>query len=187
MKLAKAGQGLPNFEKMFIKNVMVPMVRTLFTFDIAILLLKREVKIIKNLVKDIKKEDLKKRVLIDRAFGIEDNSRDFSISMVLEHLTIVGFGIKEVIKTLSLEKEFPNDIKIENVKPHANKDGSLDEFLFCMQEYILFMKTLHKKQSKSTKAHPWFVEFNNFDWVVFLYLHTFIHRRQIESIKKALR
>jgi len=38
-----------------------------------------------------------------------------------------------------------------------------------------------------TKAHPWFVKFNNFDWNNFMFMHTFIHRRQIQAILNELK
>jgi hypothetical protein len=38
-----------------------------------------------------------------------------------------------------------------------------------------------------TKAHPWFVNFNNSDWACFMFMHTFIHRRQIQAIIKDLK
>ncbi|MDN5078760.1 hypothetical protein PJV89_10945 [Aliarcobacter butzleri] len=34
MKLKPPGTGLPNFEKLFIKNVLVPSIRILITWDI---------------------------------------------------------------------------------------------------------------------------------------------------------
>ena len=48
MKLQKPGSGLPNIERLFIKNFFVPILRTFFTWNIALFLLKREVSIIKN-------------------------------------------------------------------------------------------------------------------------------------------
>ncbi|MDN5077080.1 hypothetical protein PJV89_01650 [Aliarcobacter butzleri] len=44
--------------------------------------------------------------------------------MVLEHLEIAGNKVKDVIEALSLEKEFEEEIKIENVKPKQNVDRS---------------------------------------------------------------
>ena len=41
MKLKPPGAGLPNLEKLFIKNVLVPSVRILITWDIALFLLQR--------------------------------------------------------------------------------------------------------------------------------------------------
>jgi hypothetical protein len=158
------------------------------TWDIALVLLKREIKIIKNLVDSLEDKDLlQKQIIIDRTFAIEDDSRKFSINMVLEHLTIAGKALQYVIDELSHEREVKIEIKIENVKPQDNKENQLEEFLAFYYNYFEYIKNHNKKQSKAKKQHPWFVEFNNFDWSIFIYMHTFIHRRQIESIIESLK
>lgn len=186
MKLEKPGTGLPTLERLVIKNIFVPILRIFFTWEIALYLLKREVKLIEKLVLDIPKELCTKQVIIDRTFAIEDDTRQFSINMVLEHLTIANSLVMEGINTLSQEKEIEGEIKIEDVKPYENKADQIDEFLSFQKSYFEFMDKLPKKQSKSTKKHPWFIEFNNCDWSIFIYMHTFIHRRQIEAIIKKL-
>lgn len=182
MILEKPGAGLPNIERLFIKNILVPFVRIFFTWDIALLLIKREVNIIKKLVNSLPKYKLQQQPIIDRTFAIEDDTRQFSINMVLEHLTIAGTGLMYVISSLSKEEEFTKDITIQGVKPYKNKENQIDEFSEFYKKYYHFIKNLPKKQSKITKKHPWFVEFNNFDWNIFIYMHTFIHRRQIQAI-----
>lgn len=186
MRLAKAGDGLPKFERLVIKYFLVPLVRIFFTWDIVLIYLKREVSLIEKLVQKVDSEFLTKQLIIDRTFAIEDDSRRYSINMVLEHLSITGNGVKDVIKALSNEKEYPNPLTIEGVKPHDNKKDQLKEFLEFYKSYFEFIENLSKNYSKATKKHPWFCEFNNFDWSVFMFMHTFIHRRQIEAIIKSL-
>ncbi|MEA3492313.1 MAG: hypothetical protein U9R27_10480 [Campylobacterota bacterium] len=129
MELEKPGDGLPKMEQLFIKNILVPMVRVFFTWDIALLLLKREVKIIKNLVTPLTNEQCTRQVIIDRAFAIEDDTRQFSVNLALEHLTITGSALMGVIHALSKEREFKKSITIEGVKPHENKTEQLEGFL----------------------------------------------------------
>lgn len=186
MKLQKPGMGLPEIERLSIKNILVPTVRVLFTWNIALYFLKKEIKTIKALVEKIPREKCVKQVIIDRTFAIEDDTRQFSINMVLEHLTIAGSAVMMVIKTLSDEKEFKKEITIEGVKPKENKLNQLDEFLAFYENYFQYIQKHSKKYSKMRKKHPWFVNFNNFDWSVFMFMHTFIHRRQIEAIIKKL-
>jgi len=187
MKFGKAGAGLPELERLFIRLFLVPIVRIVMNWTISRLLIKREVKIIKKLLSNISTKKLQQKMSIDRTFAIEDNSRQFSVNEVLEHLVIAGTLVKEVIESLSQEKEVDFDIKIENVKPKENKENQLEYFLEFYQDYDKFIKDLPKKQSKMTKAHPWFVKFNNFDWNNFMFMHTFIHRRQIQAILKELK
>jgi len=182
MKFGKAGAGLPEVERSFIRTILVPAVRVLFTWNIARILIKREVNIINKLVTNIPQDKLQQKMAIDRTFAIEDNSRQFSVNEVLEHLIIAGGVVKDVIDTLSKEQDVKFDIKIEDVKPKDNRTNQLKEFLKFYNSYDEFIKQLPKKQSKKTKAHPWFVRFNNFDWNIFMFMHTFIHRRQIQAI-----
>ena len=51
MKLAPAGSGLPNVERLFIKNLLVPTIRIFITWDIALFLLQRELKIIDKILR----------------------------------------------------------------------------------------------------------------------------------------
>jgi hypothetical protein len=187
MKFEKVGAGLPEKERLFIRLFLVPIVRITMNWTISRLLIKREVKIIKKLLNNISNKQLQQKMSIERTFAIEDNSRQFSVNEVLEHLVIAGSLIKDVIETLSQEKEVCFDIKIENVKPKENKENQLEDFLKFYQNYNDFIIHLPKKQSKMTKAHPWFVKFNNFDWNNFMFMHTFIHRRQIEAILSELK
>ncbi|XOB60848.1 hypothetical protein ACMC56_09530 [Campylobacterota bacterium DY0563] len=187
MKLQEAGAGLPTIERLFIKTILVPGVRTLCTWNMAAFLLKRELKIIKKLVSKVDKEKLTQKVIIDRVFAIEDHTRQFSINMVLEHLVIAGSLMKNIIETLSKEENFIEDVKIQNVKPNKNIVDEYTEFEIFYNNYLDFIKRLPKKQSKMKKRHPWFINFNNYDWSVFMFMHTFIHRRQIEAIIKELK
>ncbi|MFA6742081.1 MAG: hypothetical protein WCR78_11410 [Arcobacteraceae bacterium] len=182
-----SGAGLPQIERLFIKRVLVPSIRIVCTWNIALYMIKREVNIIEKLIKSFDEETLQKRVLIKRAFAIEDHSRDYSINMTLEHLRIAGTNIMSVIDALSNEKEFPEDITIQAVKPKDNRKDEADFFFHFMKTYEEYIKKHKKNYSKKTKKHPWFVNFNNFDWSCFMYMHTFIHRRQIQAIIKELK
>jgi hypothetical protein len=106
--------------------------------------------------------------------------------MVIEHLCITGRKATDVITALSQEREYNEIVTIAGVKPFANRFGTLDDFKTFIDEYKTFFTTLPKRHSKMTKPHPWFYSYNNFDWNAFMYMHTLIHRRQIQSIIKTL-
>ena len=140
MNKYKAGAGLPNLERLVIKYFLVPNVRLLFTWKLSLFFINREVKIIKKLLENVKKEDLQKRVFIERAFAIEDHSRDYSINMTLEHLRITGTAIMSVIDTLSNEQEVTQEITIEAVKPKDNSNTEPEQFFSFMEKYDFFIK-----------------------------------------------
>lgn len=186
MKTAKAGAGLPDFERLFVKYILIPISRTFLGWDSSLKLLKKEVELIENMIKDIPKEKLQERVKINRVFGIEEHSSNYSVNMTLEHLSIVTNAVIFVIDTLSKEQTIDKKIKIEAVKPSQNRSNENDKFFETMKKYSIFIEKHPKKISQTTKAHPWFVEFNNKEWATFTFIHTFVHRRQIEAIIKGL-
>ena len=187
MNNAKPGGGLPILEQLSLKYILVPLGKRVFTWESALKMFHKEVKCIEKLVKEIEEEKCQKRVMIERVFGIEDHSRDYSINMVIEHLNIVGYNIMGVIYKLSKEESVNKEIKIENVKPHGSVEDELNKFLTFSRVYNSFIEKLPKRKSKMTKAHPWFVELNNIDWSIFMAIHTFVHRRQIEAIIQRLK
>lgn len=187
MKLQKPGAGLPKIENLVIKRLFIPMLRVLITWGIALFLLKREVKIIEKLLKSLSVEERTKQAIIDRTFAIEDDTRRYSVNMTLEHLCIAGETVFNVIKSLSKEEEYKEKVTIEGVKAFENNNNQLEDFLIFYNKYFLYIKEHNKKQSSKTKAHPWFINFNNYDWSVFMYMHTFIHRRQIQAIIKEIK
>ena len=187
MNQAKPGGGLPRLEQLSLKYILVPLGKRVFTWESALKMFHNEVKRIEKLLKEVEEAKCRERVMIDRVFGIEDHSRDYSITMVIEHLNIVGYGIMSVIDRLSNEESVDEAIKIENVKPQGSTENELDRFLAFSRVYNSFIEKLPKRKSKMTKAHPWFVELNNMDWSIFMAIHTFVHRRQIEAILQRLK
>lgn len=187
MVQGKPGDGLPRGEFLLIRLLLIPMVRTFFTWHVAFWLFKREARIIISLLEQLEEEERLRQVVIDKTFAIEDHSRQFSLNMVIEHLCITGRKVMGIITALTEEREFTEVVTIEGVKPFENRSGTLEDFKLFIDEYKIFFTALPKHQSTMTKPHPWFRSFNNFDWNAFMYMHTFIHRRQIESILKALK
>lgn len=187
MQLGKPGEGLPSWELILIRRLLIPLVRIFFTWRIGHFLFQSEVKKIARLIRKVPHTDQQRQVIIDKTFAIEDHTRQFSVNMVAEHLTIAGRGIMGIIATLSQEQPFERPVTIEGVKPFENKPDQIGEFEAFAKEYAAFFKALPKHHSKMTSPHPWFMQFNNFDWAAFMYMHTFIHRRQIQAIIKKLK
>lgn len=180
--LQPPGSGLPTFENAVLKNVLIPLSRLFFGWKSARVWLNRELDSIEKMVNNLSEEALNKRVLIDHIIGIEDDTRDWSVALVIEHLANVNTGIIQVIKSLSEEKPFDAPVTIPGVKP-GSRTVSIAELRQITKDFESFVP--QNRNSKTTKAHPWFVEFNNKDWNTFLAVHTWVHKRQIQAILKA--
>jgi len=182
--LQPPGAGLPKIEKAFIKYLLVPLARYALGWKSARIWLDHEMRCITEMLAPLSQEQYRQRILIDHHLGIEDDTRDWSVSMVIEHLIIVDTGIIKVIKTLGKEERVDQEIRIEDVKPHQGA-GTLSELQLLLDDYRCYLPP--KRNSHMTKAHPWFVEFNDREWHTFLAIHTWVHKRQIKAILTKLK
>ena len=138
----------------------------------------------------VSEADLLKPVLVDPMPGLEDSSRYWSISMALEHLTIVGTQMEALIGELSKGRVPEQKVDIAKVKPLGSMSAQEARLKFeswaqGASERIL--KISNAKTSSVSKTHPWFGPFNSLQWQWLLTQHQAIHLKQIRNIKKGLR
>ena len=181
--LQAAGSGLPKYEKFFVQNILLPLCRVFLGWKSSKRWFDYELATIRKMIENLSRDALEKRVLINHFFGIEDDTRDWSIALVIEHITVVNAGIIEVIKTLSKEEAHLSEVSIQAVKPD-NRGLTLNHLEKIVKEYESFIP--QTRNSKMTKSHPWFTGLNNRDWHTFLAIHTWVHKRQIKAILKQL-
>lgn len=107
-------------------------------------------------------------VLIDRITGIKDSSRYWSVFMVLDHLRIVDEGITLIVTTLTSERLFPQEVRIQDVKPNlASGPETIDRFLQTARGYESTVISLGTLGQTTRHAHPWFGPMTAHDWQPF--------------------
>jgi len=183
-KLEKAGKGLPKIDAIFLKHIGFPILKTFISWDNAFKFFEYEGRKILNLVKDLPKDKLFKKVLIPKIFGIEDNSRYYSPAMVLWHLIYVGECLQEGIVNLSKNEKINFTVKIENFKPFVEIDEDIvEKYENFLNNYRKFIETnVENKYINNCHSHPWFGCLNPHQWLVMSAVHQMVHARQIKKI-----
>ena len=130
------------------------------------------------------------RVLIRRIQGIEDSSRHWSVAMTVEHLNIVGFGIRRIIAGLRQGQAPAKAARVEDVKPRGELPPA--------EVRATFVRLLTEAAASDATEppippgtgvrapHPWFGPIDAYRWHCLLGIHQRIHRRQIEAIRAGL-
>lgn len=176
------GAGLPWLEtklaKVGFKILCMLKKREYFTGQFA-----AEADLINGLIDNSSDDELGERVLIDRIVGIEDSSRNWSVWMTLEHLSIVNLGMTEIIENLvNNNKDLPK-VSVADVKP---SDGatfeSKNKFNLSVKSTIARVSRLRSLKKSRKHHHPWFGELDASQWHALLSVHMKIHRNQIEKI-----
>ncbi|MFO0700026.1 MAG: hypothetical protein U0236_12420 [Nitrospira sp.] len=126
-------------------------------------------------------------VLIDRITGIEDSSRYWSVFMVLDHVRIVDEGITLIVTTLTTDRLFPQEVRIQDVKPNPTSGAeTIARLLSIVHNYESTVTRLGTLGWTTRHAHPWFGPMTAHDWHCLAAVHHWVHRRQLERIVEKL-
>lgn len=189
-KLAPPGAGIPLPQKLLLRFFVRPFVAARTPWEVSEKNFNRiNEKILKEL-EGLTDEQLATRILVPPQKGLEDSSRYWSITMVLEHLVIVSVPMMELIPALSKGYTPPGEADTARVKPHLNVDHHQTLPLFKKMISDGFKKLnaeiRHPAHSTARFLHPWFGGMNAQEWYWLLAMHHGLHLKQIREIKKRL-
>ena len=186
--LGEAGGGLSRGRAFFLRHIGFPFLNSILAWEKALDIFENEGKKIISLSRNVPEESLFERVLVPKLFGLEDNSRYYSVAMVLRHLLTVGNALQTRVPLLSQGEKLEKEVLIEEYKPYMDIDTDI------VLEYENFLKSFREELEKNVDniflenrhEHPWFGKLRAKDWAVMGTIHQIVHRRQIESIIKGL-
>lgn len=126
-------------------------------------------------------------VLIDRIVGIEDSSRNWSAYMVLDHLRIVNEGIAQIVESLTQDRAFAQEVRIQDVKPSPQSGPeTVERFIKSVATYESVVTRLGTLGRQLRHAHPWFGPMTAHGWHCLAAIHSWVHRRQMERVVRQL-
>ncbi|MBK7836301.1 MAG: hypothetical protein IPJ49_01130 [Candidatus Obscuribacter sp.] len=188
-KLQPPGAGLPPLELFTAKHFLFPAFCRLHDFSKATAHFEITANKLIQATEASPQPLREKPVLVKPLQGIEDSSRYWSSSMVLEHLIIVGNLMADVIEHLAFDKEVPFVADVAAVKPTGQLSGELCilQYRDFTHKFLLKVKPLRELEHKpNTYNHPWFGPINLHQWLCLAGLHEQIHLKQIDEIAKSL-
>jgi hypothetical protein len=184
--LQPAGAGLPAFELAWLR-VLFRLACSMISRNADLQWFKFESEKILTLARRVSEGKGTIPVLIDRIIGIEDSSRNWSAYMVLDHLRIVNEGIAQIIHTLTDDRLFGQEIRIQDVKPSPQSGpDTVERFIKSVATYESTITRLGTLGRRLHHAHPWFGPMTAHDWHCLAAIHSWVHRRQMERVVRQL-
>jgi len=132
---------------------------------------------------------LDRRVLVPRLFGLEDNSRYWSVAMTVRHVSIVSQLITSLIVRLSHGEKVDTPVRIAEVKPEeATRPAAALAEYFAFSDRALdeLEARVGDRGATATHVHPWFGPLSARGWFWLLGTHTWAHLRQVRWIRRGL-
>jgi hypothetical protein len=184
-KLQPPGAGLPWWERLVAKYVVFPRACRKRTWAGSDEEFQEEGAKALGIFDSLPVHKRTERVLIRRFPGIEDSSRFWSAAMTVEHLVIVGNGIRQIIDSLRRGELPERTARVEDVKPSGSTtpESVRSDFVRLLGEAT---QPATMRGEGPRFNHPWFGPIDAYQWHCLLGLHQGLHRRQLELIRAGL-
>jgi len=183
-KLAPPGAGLPLLESLVVRAPRPPVSPPRYTRESALTGVEQTAERLLARTAPLSHAQLVTPKLITRVRGLEDSSRFWSPSMVLEHLCITGRGTAQLIILLSQGGRSERRVNIAAVKPVGRDPVEVrEEFTAIhrgLRAQLAAEAASHWEGPKHT--HPWFGALTAADWLRLFASHLRLHEKQLELL-----
>ena len=179
-----SGAGPPKAQAFLLRHLFFPSYCWLTSWKRASAVFQAEGKRLLHLTKALPGDVLGQRVLIGPLVGIEDNSRNWSAEMVLEHLIEAGSVFAEFMVELSNGEKPQIKMDVAAVKPEGGKGiHILEDYKHFLEDYAeTLSEDIGDMRSTLTHPHPWLGELTAHRWHCLAAVHQTVHRRQMERL-----
>ena len=120
---------------------------------------------------------------VPRLIGIQNVSRDWSVMMVIEHLTLVNRDVLKLIGALKDDVTPRGELDLEDYRPDLDLGwDAIDRHRDVLADLDSLVSSASSLQSVAYFRHPWFGMLNAHQWLCFAAFHQRIHLRQAQRI-----
>lgn len=139
-----------------------------------------------NLASKVSPKEGTRLVYVSSMPGVDEDMRDWSFFMLLEHNTIVNLSISSIVKSLASGQAFTGPALINpktDVMPSAHAGPeAVEAFRNSVDEHLAMIGLLAQSMGQGTKRHPVFGDLDPHQWHCMFGFHLWIHRRQARLI-----
>lgn len=188
-KLAPPGAGLPFYQQLVSRYLILPAFFARNSWDSAIKIYRAESDLILSTGRKLSSADASEPVLVSGIWGIEDSSRFWSLAMVMEHLTMFADWLGPALIALADGKGTPAKTTIEAIKPRGDKSQAraIKDFSESSKHFVRQVgQELQSRGSEARLDHPWFGALTARQWLCLAALHQRIHRLQAQAIVRGI-
>ena len=142
------------------------------------------------LARTIESDAGRRSVRVPPMLGVDEDMRNWSLFMILEHNIIVNRSISAVVQSLA-RGEKPSGTRDfdpkRDVMPSADPgEEQIQAFRASVETHLENVSRLPRLRSTPTSHHPIFGQLNAHGWHCMFGLHLDLHRKQAEAVIRAI-
>mgnify|MGYP002630667864 CR=1 FL=1 len=123
--------------------------------------------------------------------GVDEDMREWSIYMILEHNVIVNRTMTAIVDSLARNEE-PLNLPVKDSKKDVMPSGNpgpeqIEAFVASVEDHLRVVKQLKRLRGTLRKRHPIFGMLDAHGWHCMFCLHLEVHLPQIESVLDGLK
>ena len=139
-----------------------------------------------SLAQAVAPEAGRRPVRVPPMLGVDEDMRDWSLFMILEHNVIVNCSITAIVESLA-KGEKPAAIGVDDPKrdvmPSQDPgEEQIQAFQSSVETHLEVVSRLPRLRSTPTGRHPVFGQLNAHGWHCMFGLHLDIHRSQAKAV-----
>lgn len=123
--------------------------------------------------------------------GVDEDMREWSIYMILEHNVIVNRTMTAIVESLARDEE-PRNLTVKDSKKDVmpSTDPGPEQvkaFVASIKDHLRVVDRLERLRGTLRKRHPVFGMLDAHGWHCMFCLHLEIHLPQVESVREGLK
>ena len=138
-----------------------------------------------RLVESVGPELAARAVRVPSMLGVDEDMREWSLCMILEHNAIVNRRITPTVRALATGQEVPSngdfDPKKDVMPSLAPGVEQVEDFRESVEEHLRVVADLPELKGTAKTLHPVFGPFDAHQWHCMFAFHLEIHLRQAET------
>lgn len=174
--------------------IIKTLVRTLFTMTSrkrAIDQTRRLLESYLALADGLRHEEGSRPVTVPPMRGVDEDMRDWSFYMVLEHNTLVNYSISAMVRQLARNEPLSGPALIDpkkDVMPSPSADeAQVARFRASVNDHLDALKSLGRLRGTRQTRHPVFGDFDAHKWNCMFPFHLKLHYDQAEYVVRSVR
>jgi hypothetical protein len=142
-----------------------------------------------ELVKSLRSEEAARPVRVPPMRGVDEDMREWSLFMILEHNTIVNREMSRAVQCLARGEvcECRIDPKRDVMPSHNAGPEQIEPFRVSVESHLRMVAELPRLRNTRKYPHIIVGPLDAHGWHCLLGLHLYLHRKQAETVVEILR
>ncbi|MEM7011868.1 MAG: hypothetical protein AAF585_10330 [Verrucomicrobiota bacterium] len=147
-----------------------------------------EMDLYRKIIADLGNSKCAQKVRVPKMVGVDEDMREWSVYMILEHNTIVNRQVSAQIQHLARGEIYETNFnpKTDVMPADSAAADEVAKFEQSVDAHLEALRSIEKMRGTLKRPHPIFGPLDAHGWNCMFGFHLQLHRRQAEAVSKQI-